>query len=411
MSDTIFVSAPGKILLFGEHAVVYSKTAIASSVDLRTYAKLVRIPTPDAATTIRLILPDLKLDRQWPVEQLQNAKRAKKISDEYDDDEVKAIVNNVTSATESMAVKAFLHLFYKLEADIASRNSGYNFEFEVQSKIPIGAGMGSSGSYCVCLSALLLGLAGKLTLDVWGSRSNTMQPDAKDLDAINSLAFSAEKIIHGTPSGVDNSVSTYGGAISFTKPHITHLDRFPSFVRFLVVNTRQSRNTAQLVAGVRELKTKFPAIIDPIIDSIHQISLQCIQLFSNYQSPEELCSTMEKLIDVNHHLLCGIGVGHEKLDTVCRVTRRFGLHSKLTGAGGGGCAFTLLPVGISSATLHEVTKALQAEGFEVFEASIGCPGLSFHGTVGAIPADMPSGLFVRKNNSNNSNIDSNNSER
>jgi mevalonate kinase len=78
------------------------------------------------------------------------------------------------------------------------------------------------------------------------------------------------------------------------------------------------------------------------------------------------------LIDRNQVLLNGLGVGHPILDTVCKVTAQFGLHSKLTGAGGGGCALTLL----SDSNVVEETKAgLEKEGFQCFRAELGGVGV------------------------------------
>uniref|UniRef100_A0A670ZYA5 Mevalonate kinase n=1 Tax=Pseudonaja textilis TaxID=8673 RepID=A0A670ZYA5_PSETE len=76
------------------------------------------------------------------------------------------------------------------------------------------------------------------------------------------------------------------------------------------------------------------------------------------------------LVDINQHLLNGIGVGHALLDRVCEVTSSHGLHSKLTGAGGGGCAITLLR--------PEAIRDLTHCGFECWETVIGAPGVSAH---------------------------------
>jgi mevalonate kinase len=62
----------------------------------------------------------------------------------------------------------------------------------------------------------------------------------------------------------------------------------------------------------------------------------------------EVLKTIEELIDINHHLLNAIGVGHSSLDEVCKITAEFKLHSKLTGAGGGGCALSFINPSIIS---------------------------------------------------------------
>ena len=78
---------------------------------------------------------------------------------------------------------------------------------------------------------------------------------------------------------------------------------------------------------------------------------------------------------MNHSLLSAFGVGHPRLDQIVSLTQTFGLHSKLTGAGGGGCALTLLPAKTTPATVEQVVKSLESAGFTCYEASVGCPGV------------------------------------
>jgi mevalonate kinase len=70
-----------------------------------------------------------------------------------------------------------------------------------------------------------------------------------------------------------------------------------------------------------------------------------------------------------------LGVGHASLDTVCRVTKELGLHSKLTGAGGGGCALTLIRDDVNASVIQQVKQALEKEGFACFEAEVGGAGV------------------------------------
>jgi len=146
------------------------------------------------------------------------------------------------------------------------------------------------------------------------------------------------------------------------------------------------------VDGVLHRHKAFPAVINPILDLIDTLTNECLQAFetyyhsssntleSNCSAPiENLYTQLELLIDVNQSLLTGgLGVGHRTLDTVCRITSGFGLHSKLTGAGGGGCAITLIHNDTSDSTVAEVKQELAAEGFECWEASIGVPGVFVH---------------------------------
>lgn len=125
----------------------------------------------------------------------------------------------------------------------------------VRSTLPIGAGLGSSAAYAVCLAAGLLSLT-----------NNTQYPSYSnsDLQLINSWAFEAEKIMHGNPSGVDNSVSVFGGILRFRKAVLTPLQN-PGQLRILLVNTQVSRSTKALVAKVRSYQ-----------EQVCSLSLRCV---------------------------------------------------------------------------------------------------------------------------------------
>lgn len=93
----------------------------------------------------------------------------------------------------------------------------------MNTSIPIGAGLGSSASYCVCLSTALLAASGRITLPSLRAAPGSVLPStsategetnvslsAQDLKLICNWSLEAEKLIHGKPSGIDNSVCTYG---------------------------------------------------------------------------------------------------------------------------------------------------------------------------------------------------------
>ena len=80
----------------------------------------------------------------------------------------------------------------------------------VTSDLPIGAGLGSSAAFCVSMSGALLTAAGAVGV-AGGSSAEEWELFGKDdLELVNQWAFQGEKIIHGKPSGIDNSVSTFG---------------------------------------------------------------------------------------------------------------------------------------------------------------------------------------------------------
>lgn len=158
---------------------------------------------------------------------------------------------------ESPARSAVLSFWYLNSVFSASRLSraggGCNhdgMEIQVSSDLPVGAGLGSSASFSVCIAAALLRHYGLLL------SPNTIQlvgrPIDEDLKLINRWAFIAEKVIHGTPSGIDNTVSTYGGAKAYRRPDA--MRSLPDFggMDFLLVDTGVSRNTRRQVENVTE---------------------------------------------------------------------------------------------------------------------------------------------------------------
>jgi len=84
----------------------------------------------------------------------------------------------------------------------------------------------------------------------------------------------------------------------------------------------------------------------------------------------------QKLTDLNQQLLVTLGVSHSSLDQACHVTAKYGMHSKLTGAGGGGCAFTLVTPGSSEKSLNDVIHELTNQGFEVWATCLGDKGVT-----------------------------------
>jgi mevalonate kinase len=150
----------------------------------------------------------------------------------------------------------------------------------------------------------------------------------------------------------------------------------------LLTDTNQPRRTAILVAHVSHLLASLPGITAHILTAIDGITAEARKLL---QSSENVTQKLGELISINQGLLNSVGVGHEKLNSVARIANDIGW-TKLTGAGGGGCALTLLKNGfvfllcclIIDVTVHEeqaVEKLLQNEGFRPFEVNLGGHGV------------------------------------
>ncbi|KAG0294016.1 hypothetical protein BGZ98_001939 [Dissophora globulifera] len=348
-----YTSAPGKVILFGEHAVVYGKVATAGSLGLRSYT-LVQTRTDG---TIEANLPDVQLVRTWKSSDIPRQARwegypfppAAMNTDLLD--HLAQFVDLAAHRNQSQAAIALLYLHAHLATD---ETATQGFDLSVRSNLPVGAGLGSSASYSVCLATALLKMNGHLS---------SLSTGAEQRELVNQWAFQAEKVIHGNPSGIDNTVSTLGGAVMFQS------------LRFLLTNTRVPRETQVQVANVRKLQEKFPSVVNPMLDAIQEISISCKELFGQDDLERaHLLSRFGELVDVNHGLLAALGVSHPALEKVREISSKMGLKSKLTGAGGGGCALTLIRDDVTPETVAAVKQLLEAEGFQCMETQVGGPG-------------------------------------
>ncbi|CAD6890623.1 unnamed protein product [Tilletia controversa] len=419
---TLTVSAPGKVILFGEHAVVHGVEAIAAAVGLRCYASVSPLQPPLGSAgprSISLSLPDLGVKHVWAVDSLPWGKiparipsslkggasgPAADVPTSLDEDFKKAIEASVEtvaneSPTSQAASVAFLYLFLL----IAKREARYaGVSFVIRSALPIGAGLGSSAAVSTCIASALLYTQG--VLPALGDDQKVI-PTAH-AEVINAYAFLGEKVIHGNPSGVDNSVASLGGALSFKRAHeynglaANKMESLRGFgkVRFLLTDTRVSRNTKTLVANVLKQKEEEPERVMQRLDAIQKISETAHKALKEGAaandggeqvatlSRAELISKLEELMDENHLHLVDLQVSHPRLEEIRTVTKERPasasgsskprpLATKLTGAGGGGCAVTLIPDDLQDTELAELIAELQSRGFVCYETSVGGPGV------------------------------------
>lgn len=360
------VSAPSKVILHGEHAVVYGKTAVAAALDLRT-----RMTIRPHEEQVVVKFPDLGLSRSWSLEELRKlfSHKPEKIKEDEVDmvylDRIHDFLGVESSNLRMASVICFLYLYSIILEELL-----VPMEIQVVSEIPLGAGLGSSAALSVCLAGGLIGVlhqARGLDKNIF-----TCLESGDTRGHVCRMAFLSEKILHGTPSGIDNSVSSFGGVIRFKQGEITTMAaRSP--LNVLLVNTNVERNTKNLVSGVRSRLESHPFIINPILESIEAVSQEFVKLLDKDKID---MSELETLVDYNQGLLKTIGVSHPSLENVINIFRKHGLHGKLTGAGGGGFAFTFLPQNISEDAVSQVSKELETGGYTVVRTKVGGPGVS-----------------------------------
>jgi len=392
MAPPFMVSAPGKVIVFGEHAVVHGKAAMAAAISLRSYLHVTTLSK--SHRTIQLVFPDIGLDHTWEIDDLpwdvftktSRKPRYYDLVTSLDEKVVQAMKPFIEEVGQGepmekrkihqSAASAFLYLLLCLQQP--STPAGI---WVLRSTLPIGAGLGSSASICVCMSAALLKQIHVLS----GPHHDQPEEEVEtQLERINRWAFVGELCIHGNPSGVDNTVSTRGKAVLFKRtdyakpPQATPVKDFPE-LPLLLVNTKQPRSTATEVAKVGALKKKYPEVTEKTLDSIDQITMSAYKLIKSADFDPKSNSNIEHLGDLfqmNHGMLVSLGVSHPKLEHIREMVDYAGIGwTKLTGAGGGGCAITLLKAHVNQEALDGLLDKFEAAGFEEYKTTLGGDGV------------------------------------
>ncbi|KAI4847479.1 mevalonate kinase [Aureobasidium sp. EXF-8845] len=407
LAPPFMVSAPGKVIVYGEHAVVHGKAAMAAAISLRSYMLVTTLSK--SRRTITLRFRDIDLDHTWDIDSLpwdafshpDRKKRYYDLVTQLDPALVEAMKPHILNVSPHIplqeqkihqaAASSFLYLFLSL-----GNKSSPATIYTLRSTIPIGAGLGSSASISVCIATSLLIQARALS----GPHPDQMPEEAeKQIERINQWSFVGEMLIHGNPSGVDNTVASGGKAVLFKRadyakpPLVLPLRNFPE-LPLLLVDTKQAKSTAVEVAKVARLKKTQPKIANHILDAIDNVTESAHALITSPdfdpKDPSAL-TQLGELVSINHGLLVSLGVSHPKLERLRELVDTAGAGwTKLTGAGGGGCAFTLLKpdlprvgeempvaetVNSQAEVLARLEIELKKEGFEKYETTLGGDGV------------------------------------
>ncbi|KAL2815603.1 ribosomal protein S5 domain 2-type protein [Aspergillus cavernicola] len=392
LAPAFMVSAPGKVIVYGEHAVVHGKAAMAAAISLRSYLLVTTLTK--SQRTITLNFRDTDLNHTWDIDELpwdlfQHPSKKKNYYDLVDTldtelyDAIQPHVEDISpEAPDEMrkihkrSASAFLYLFLCLGSPQSA-----GAIYTLRSTIPIGAGLGSSASVCVCMSAALL-----VQIRTLAGPHPDQPPDEAEvqIERINRWAFVGEMCIHGNPSGVDNTVSAGGKAVIFRRgdyskpPSVISLPTFPE-LPLLLVDTRQARSTAVEVAKVGELKKEWPVVTESILDAIDSVTASAEEVIRSPDSDGMSETTLQQLgtlIRINHGFLVSLGVSHPRLERIRELVDYADIGwTKLTGAGGGGCAITLLRPDLKDVSLQNLKTQLHDENFGIYETTLGGDGV------------------------------------
>lgn len=301
---TIEASAPAKVILVGEHAVVYGQPAIAVPVSSRRVTARVSANAPDEHG-LRLVAGEI--NRVLPID-------------------VEA--DTVNDALE-LTIRLTLARLGQPPPDVI---------ITIESQIPIASGLGSGAAVSTAL-ARALGAALGCPLD------NA---------ALNEIVYEVEKIHHGTPSGIDNTVIVYEQPVYFRRNHPLETFTIGTPFTLLIADTGQSALTRIAVSDVRKLYEAEPDRIQPIIETIGRLVDETRLAIERGD-----LITLGRLMTRNHGYLRALTVSSPQLDALVKTALDAGaLGAKLSGGGRGGNLIAL----VSPETRGAVEAALLDAG-------------------------------------------------
>jgi mevalonate kinase len=296
----ITASATGKVILLGEHAVVYGQPAIA-------------VPVTQVATTAAIQPFSHGIQIEAPGIHLSAA-----LTDLNTDHPIKK------------AVAGFLAF--------AGITSNPSFKVTITSTIPIASGLGSGAAVSI---ALLRALAGYFQVEM-------------SAEQVNALAFEVEKIHHGTPSGIDNTVIAFSRPVYYIKDTLLETFTVRQPFHILIADTGVSAPTRLAVSDVRKLVEADPEFYGGVIEQIGEIvklARGCIETGAIRE--------LGDLMTLNQGLLADLTVSSPELDTLIGAAMRSGaLGAKLSGGGRGGNCIAL----VEDSLLDSVRAALFQAG-------------------------------------------------
>ncbi|BBB48340.1 mevalonate kinase [Pelolinea submarina] len=278
----ITAKSPGKTILFGEHAVVYGHPAIA-------------VPLP----SISLQVSFLGLPEQ-PAGTVH--------------------IRNANTHTEELLSQMSADHPIRAALELTSQSLGLSHipatEISISSTIPIASGLGSSAALA---AAFIRGFSQYLGFHLEDER-------------IDELAFEMEKLQHGTPSGIDNTVIVHQKPIYFVKGRVVEHLKLGQPITLIVADTGVRSLTREVVAEVRERLQTSPEIVTPILEDIGRIARQAREELL-HGTPEQIGHLMNE----NQDRLVELDVSCPELDNLVAAARSAGaLGAKLCGSGKGG---------------------------------------------------------------------------
>jgi mevalonate kinase len=306
-------SAPGKIILFGEHFVVYGVKAILCSINKRVTVTAEK--TSERKISINSEIGKLVLEPNKSI----------------------------------LEINSPLKPFYYL-ANKAIENEDTGIHIEIDSEIPLGVGLGSSSACCVAGSAAIFKLFGEISKE-----------------EILKRAIEAERTIFKNTSGADCTVCTYGGIIEYDKNSgFKKIEDEPNF-QLIIANSNIEHSTQSMVFKVKEFENKNKEEFSRLSNLESKLVKDVLKLVKENKTKE-----IGEKMNQNQEYLETIGISNNELTKMIKIGQESSFGAKITGSGGGGCIFALT----NELDLQNTLKEFKDNNYECFSAKIDFKGLN-----------------------------------
>ena len=306
-------SAPGKVILFGEHFVVYGVKAILCSINKRVTVTAEK--TSERKISINSKIGKLEIEPDKPISEINSP------------------------------LKPFYYL-----ANKAVENKDTGIHIQIDSEIPLGAGLGSSSACCVAGAAAIFKLFGNI------SREEVLK-----------LAIEAERTIFENTSGADCTVCTYGGIIEYDKNKgFKKIEYEPNF-QLVIINSNIEHSTQSMVSKVKEFENKNTEEFSRLSDLESKLVEDVLKLVKENKIQE-----IGQKMNQNQKYLENIGISNKELTKMIRIGQESSFGAKITGSGGGGCIFALT----NESNLQNILKKFKDNNYECFSTKIDFKGLN-----------------------------------
>ena len=306
-------SAPGKVILFGEHFVVYGVKAILCSINKRVTVTAEK--TSERKISINSKIGKLEIEPDKPISEINSP------------------------------LKPFYYLANK---SIENKDSG--IRIQIDSEIPLGAGLGSSSACCVAGAAAIFKLFGNI------SREEVLK-----------LAIEAERTIFENTSGADCTVCTYGGIMEYDKNKgFKKIEHEPNF-QLVIINSNMEHSTQSMVSKVKEFENKNKEEFSKLSNLESKLVEDVLKLVKENKIQE-----IGQKMNQNQEYLENIGISNKELTKMIKIGQKSSFGAKITGSGGGGCIFALT----NESNLQNILKKFKDNNYECFSAKIDFKGLN-----------------------------------